>query len=184
MHIAPTFCRSNRRLSNSQCTRGQGMTEFIILILVIVVGLIAAVAIFGKAIKCRLYEMAQWVDVDSSEPLDCEDEGAPSPPSPPAPPPSTLGTSSTTTTTIEEFHRFDRPMQNGYRLDHCLHFGADCDRPAADYFCRQMGYAYSTEYGVNWAGIADTWVPIPGIACHTPPANPGCGPFDYITCRR
>ena len=39
--------------------------------------------------------------------------------------------------------RFANPMQDGYRLDWCLHWGRECGRPAANAWCVRKGYSYA-----------------------------------------
>jgi hypothetical protein len=48
--------------------------------------------------------------------------------------------------------QFDRPMhKNLARLDNCQHFGTSCGQPAADNFCRIMGYERATRFETEHA---------------------------------
>jgi hypothetical protein len=48
--------------------------------------------------------------------------------------------------------QFNRPMyKNLARLDNCQHFGKFCGQPAADDFCRIMGYERATRFDTEHA---------------------------------
>ena len=48
---------------------------------------------------------------------------------------------------------FERPMYKAgpARLDVCDHFGTDCGKPAADDYCRMMGYERANKFEAEHA---------------------------------
>lgn len=75
---------------------------------------------------------------------------------------------------------FNQPIFNNYRVDWCLHWGANCGGPAATEFCKRMGYAYATAWtpAQNIGGFSPTLVLGDGAVCN----QPGCDGFNSITC--
>jgi hypothetical protein len=45
--------------------------------------------------------------------------------------------------------RFQNPQVNGYAVDICLNFSANCEKPAADEFCRRQGFAGSVSHTIQ-----------------------------------
>jgi len=74
--------------------------------------------------------------------------------------------------------RFDRPTYKGgpARLDVCQHFGKECGKPAADDFCRIMGYERANKFESEHA--SPTRVIVFGQECN----GPGCVAFKFIVC--
>jgi hypothetical protein len=70
---------------------------------------------------------------------------------------------------------FRNPMLRGYRVDHCLTWGRDCDRPAADRFCRDSGFARAESWRVE--PVKPTLVLGDGNICAD-----GCVGFASIQC--
>lgn len=73
---------------------------------------------------------------------------------------------------------FVRPKLNGYWVDRCLSWGAQCNQPAADEFCRRKGYARASDF--SWAGMSPTRILSSGQVCNLPI----CGGFTQVVCRR
>ena len=75
---------------------------------------------------------------------------------------------------------FESPMQNGFRVDYCLHWGVDCGQPAADAWCATQGFARAQTWTLaNDIGAATpTWVAGDSKACNVP----DCDGFAMITC--
>jgi len=46
---------------------------------------------------------------------------------------------------------FSVPMIGRNRVDRCLHWGMQCDQPAADQFCRQQGFARAASFNTRLA---------------------------------
>jgi hypothetical protein len=74
---------------------------------------------------------------------------------------------------------FDAPS---YRIDWCLHWGTQCGKPAADQFCRDMGYAGSRSFSIaeNIGAQSPTFV----IGDHRMCAQPECDGFSSLSCER
>ncbi len=105
------------------------------------------------------------------------------PPPPPPPPPDGGGVG------------FINPQVNGKRVDNCLHWAAQCGKPAADYFCRLKGFESARDFqtarfrptlvlGDNQECDADTCVGFTRIVCQgggpppPPPPPGGCSQWD------
>ena len=82
-----------------------------------------------------------------------------------------------------ETQQFAAPSVRGVRLDWCAHFGADCGKPAADLFCKEVGFEraarFDIEQNVGARGIA-TLVFGDGRMCQ----GPTCSGFRAITCTK
>jgi hypothetical protein len=74
--------------------------------------------------------------------------------------------------------RFDRPLyKNGpERLDYCDHFATHCGKPAADDYCRMMGYDRASKFEPEHA--SPTRVINFGQTC----TGPNCTAFKFILC--
>ena len=73
-------------------------------------------------------------------------------------------------------HDFRNPSVRGYRVDRCLYWGRDCDKPAADRFCRDNGFAEAESWGL--AQARPTLILGDGQICNAD----YCGGFSYIRC--
>ncbi len=73
-------------------------------------------------------------------------------------------------------HDFKNPSVRGYRVDRCLYWGRDCDKPAADRFCRDNGFAEAESWGL--AQARPTLIMGDGQICNAD----YCGGFSYIRC--
>jgi hypothetical protein len=71
---------------------------------------------------------------------------------------------------------FQNPTARGYRIDRCLHWGRDCDKPAADRFCRDNGYVGAESWRVVQA--RPTLILGDGTICNAD----YCGGFAWIKC--
>jgi|GEM_PF-2253010 len=68
------------------------------------------------------------------------------------------------------------PKINGHYVDNCLNWGSNCQKPAADYFCRKNGFAGAVSFEL--ANRRPTWVMGDNKAC-----NEGfCVGFSRIVC--
>ena len=78
---------------------------------------------------------------------------------------------------------FANPAIKGMRLDWCMYWAHDCGEPAADFFCREQGFArslrFSIDQNVGRRGVV-TLVLGDGRLC----AAPTCSGFRSITCAR
>lgn len=73
--------------------------------------------------------------------------------------------------------RFHRPTNSdGYRIDHCLYWAADCDRPAANEFCRARGFRKAVDWELE--SVSPTFVMGDGSICE----GSHCIGFRYIRC--
>jgi hypothetical protein len=91
----------------------------------------------------------QGIPIPSMQPQGLEGTGVPSAPSQPelpAPPPQPQAAAP-----LPESQVFENPTsQNGLRLHACLSANGDgCGKPAADYFCRQQGFAGTTGFNTD-----------------------------------
>jgi hypothetical protein len=71
---------------------------------------------------------------------------------------------------------FRNPTVRGYRIDRCLYWGRECDKPAADRFCRDQGFPEAEAW--QWEYTAPTLILGDGKICNAS----GCGGFSYIRC--
>jgi hypothetical protein len=76
---------------------------------------------------------------------------------------------------------FNYPKFRGYYVDRCLYYGQQCNQPAANAFCKAVGYDRATYY--KWDYMAPTRILATGQICNTP-GRGGCGGFTKITCIR
>ncbi len=73
---------------------------------------------------------------------------------------------------------FQNPTHQGYRIDRCLTWGQDCDKPAADRFCRDKGFTGASSW--QWEHVKPTLVLGDGKVCDAD----FCGAFSRIECIR
>jgi hypothetical protein len=73
-------------------------------------------------------------------------------------------------------HDFRNPTARGYRVDRCLYWGRDCDKPAADRFCRDNGFVEAESWEL--AQARPTLILGDGQICNAD----YCGGFSYIRC--
>jgi hypothetical protein len=71
---------------------------------------------------------------------------------------------------------FPNPTWNGQHIDRCLHWGQDCGKPAADYFCRTKGFADAQDF--RYGPLRPTLVVGDNKVCDAE----GCGGFTEIHC--
>ena len=81
-----------------------------------------------------------------------------------------------TAITCSNERRFDEPEIDGRAVDRCLHWGGDCEQPAADNFCRLNGYAHAARFRV--ANLHPTMVAGDDKVCN----EDYCQGFTTITC--
>lgn len=81
---------------------------------------------------------------------------------------------------LAETKQYSKPRFQGKRLDWCFNWAADCGKPAANFFCKQMGYTSAKNYPIDHAPGSDTIVAGTGQICE----QPGCDSFKSITCFR
>ncbi len=74
---------------------------------------------------------------------------------------------------------FDNPRIAGYAVDRCLYSGEQCNQPAADEFCRRVGFQRARLF--SWGFMAPTRVIATGEICNVR-GRGGCGGFTSITC--
>jgi len=65
---------------------------------------------------------------------------------------------------------------NGYAVDHCLHWATSCGQPAADQYCRSIGYPGAT--GFTSMNMRPTWVLGDNKVCDLP----ACVGFTSVSC--
>jgi hypothetical protein len=75
--------------------------------------------------------------------------------------------------------RFDAPKYKGYRVDRCYRVGAECDKPAADAFCKTQGYKSSSDFKLTSGGTPPTIVLFSEWVCN----EPVCSSFEYVVCQ-
>ncbi len=104
----------------------------------------------------------------------------------PAPPPQEgtreTYTHSTPKKVTPQRQYFFRPMINGYRLDWCRVWAADCGQGAADAFCKNNGYWRAISFEIDDdIGLGDpTYVIGTGQIC----SEQFCDGFKVISCER
>ena len=75
---------------------------------------------------------------------------------------------------------FANPENNGYRLDVCREWGANCGKPAADAFCAAKGFSGSLQHAPDpEPGYASTRVISSGQICK----GSFCTGFQQIICQ-
>ena len=170
------FMVKRNKIINSNRTCGQsgrGIAELLVLFLLVGLVAIASLKIYRQANRCT-------GDDPSVDRADCpvviagEGEG-PGPRPTPAPAPSAAP---------EVVEEFTNPQSHDVPLDHCLSFGANCDKPAANFFCRARGFesAKSFELGEK---IYRSYIAGDEKFCNfEPPEKPYCRAFTKIVCRK
>ncbi len=157
-------------------SRGQALSEHAPLLIVVGLVTLFLVARFGGAVSRRFRcagEQTSKVMIRPGDPpgvepgcADGDSVDEPSPPVEPQLPPVS----------------FKGPMMGGVPLDHCVTFGKDCGKPAADAFCRSQGFSGSESFGEEM--VATTRTPS-GDLCDqsfAPNRAPFCGRFTQIDC--
>lgn len=76
----------------------------------------------------------------------------------------------------DDKHRFENPRINGRPVDRCLNWAANCERPAADNFCRVHGFRRAEYY--RFAPMRPTLVVGDDRICN----QEGCTGFTEIVC--
>jgi len=163
-----------------QDSRGQALSEHVPLLIVVGLVTLFVVARYGGAIsrrfRCATSQTGAVVVRPGDPPLvepGCADGEAASEPSPPAEPPLP--------TAIPPVS-FKSPMMGNVPLDHCLTFGKNCGKPAADAFCRSQGFSQSESFSEEM--VATTRTPS-GELCDqsfAPNRAPFCGRFTSVDC--
>ncbi len=183
--------RKSRQNSQRPCflrPPGQGLTEFIVIVLLVAVVVLVSVRIFGHSIRCQFSNTSRQIDTDTEAHSDCavlsqpveEPENPPAPPPPPGTPPPPPSTTPTPDPTVV----FDNPTLSGAPVDRCVNYAKNCDKVAAESFCHLMGYSSAVTYALGPL-VDRTYIIGDGSFCQTfPPYSPFCGPFSSITCRR
>ncbi len=77
---------------------------------------------------------------------------------------------------------FYTPALAGNRVDWCLHWGSSCGAPAANEFCRRVGYSHASAFSKadNIGAHSPTVVLGSGAVCN----QAHCDGFQNITCVR
>ncbi len=78
---------------------------------------------------------------------------------------------------------FNNPVISGYRLDWCLHWSAQCGKPAADTWCRRkMGKAGG--YALKWKEAVDIGTSSPTMVMGDKKvcSQQFCDGFEWINC--
>jgi hypothetical protein len=73
--------------------------------------------------------------------------------------------------------KYSKPMSGNWRLDWCLDYGANCGKPAADYYCKSKGHDHSISFKIA-ADIGHTRLLKTDEECSTGK----CDGFKSITC--
>lgn len=73
---------------------------------------------------------------------------------------------------------YPNPVMRDFRLDFCRNFGTNCGQPAADLFCRELGYERATHWLPAGPVAERTLVFGDGRICE----GPGCQAFALIRC--
>ena len=79
--------------------------------------------------------------------------------------------------TIAAEARYKNPKVNGYSLDYCRTWGANCGKPAADAFCKDKGYRNAQRFHVK-KNTPPTRVIGSGRICR----DAGCDRIDWVAC--
>lgn len=81
----------------------------------------------------------------------------------------------------EHFHNPKWPLKDTVRLDSCREWAANCGKPAADEFCRRLGFATSFHSQVDRkTGYSDTRIISSRRIC----TGRGCRGYQQISCQR
>ena len=76
---------------------------------------------------------------------------------------------------------FNKPMLGDVRLDRCLTWAQNCDKPPADQFCRQKGYSRAVKWSIEHH-VPKTKVISTGQICEIGKNSPNCGGYGFIEC--
>ncbi len=184
---------------------GQGLSEFIIIVILVAIIVLVSVRLFGRSVRCQFSDTAQQVDNGSSGLGDCEGGTPASPPPeepepdpepplpplppvppapPPPPPPSPTPEPSPTPVPTPEEQTFLDPQLGGAPIDICFNFGTICGKPSADNFCALQGFSFAKSFGIG-PKIPKTYIAGDGKFCEFPPPQPpACQSFNSIVCVR
>lgn len=85
-------------------------------------------------------------------------------------------------TALADARAFSQPRVLGQIVDHCLDGGVECGKPAADAYCRRIGYANAMSYRIERdpARISTTIAIDSNLTIRTPQAQP----FQMVKCWR
>jgi hypothetical protein len=84
---------------------------------------------------------------------------------------------STTPPKVLEKKSVVNPTVDGYPVDNCMTWGKNCQKPVADYLCRQEGYSFSLKHTLK--KVHPTKL-VTGKICDAP----YCVAIDYVECGR
>ncbi len=71
---------------------------------------------------------------------------------------------------------FFEPCYNDYRLDNCLNFSTNCEKPAADKFCEEKGFTQAISWNLEKA--RPTYIIGDSSLCD----EEACAGFEHLTC--
>jgi hypothetical protein len=74
---------------------------------------------------------------------------------------------------------YPRPLSNGMAIDHCYHYGTNCDQDAADQVCQQLNSATTHATSCPWSHQSPTWVVGDAVPC----TATYCVGFVSLTCK-
>lgn len=200
---------SRRSGAAALAQRGQGMTEFIIVTVLVAIVVLVAVRLFGKSVSCEFNDASNQINDGTTSVSDdgCvrgTDEafgggiggigGDPPRPSPaplpsieppPASPPPPSPNPSPSASPVPEFITFDNPTLGGAPLDNCYNFGKNCGTFAAEIFCQSQGLSKSVSFSIGATKVPKTYILGDGTYCDFPPPQPPfCQPFTQIVCQK
>ncbi len=73
--------------------------------------------------------------------------------------------------------RYDYPRAGKWHLDWCLSYGAECGKPAADYYCKAKGHGGAKAFEID-ENYGKTRIMKTGEKC----TDQSCDGFKYISC--
>ncbi len=72
---------------------------------------------------------------------------------------------------------YNYPRAGKWHLDWCLSYGADCGKPAAEYYCKAKGHGHAKAFEID-ENYGKTRIMKSGEKC----TDQSCDGFKYITC--